>query len=441
MSRRSAQDADLVRRDHRLPGLRFLLDTDMLEEAFSLELARLGVDQLRLNYLRYKPGTNCLGLYRGSGVGGERYLYAKCYGQDAPHKLANQEARSSAGEVMLNAHHGLALFSFPCDAKLKSLSRLASAEETTRFIARVMHPAQVSQTPKIMPITYKPERRFVGKLILAQDQAVTLKLVSDRQFRRSLRLSRKVRKCEEVVLPELIGMSRKHNALAYRWVDGHSLRERLYAPSDALGDVLGDVLETGAVLARFHSAAAHLPVPAGRDYARAVENIAQTVAFLHPPLAGRVHRLARRVLAWYAQLPPGNAVIHGDFYDKQVLCTSRGVRLLDLDNLERGHRAMDLGVFMAHLQRHAISGNFLSPTAAVAEALERGYRQHSDALCGSQLDGFICLGMFLLLHHPFRDHAPEWPQKMAQMMQIAERYMDRAHRKVAYPRSTVSSCQ
>ena len=103
---------DLITRDSGLPGLAAILDPSVM----AAQLAEAGAEfdgqidgqldgqlgaeaeKLELQYLRYKPGTNCLAGYRLGTGPGARVFYAKAYaGGGAQAKLLNQLTADHCG--------------------------------------------------------------------------------------------------------------------------------------------------------------------------------------------------------------------------------------------------------------------------------------------------------------------------------------------------------
>src|SRR5919201_2297370 len=84
----SPADADLVRRDPALPGLALLLDPGAFAAALRRAAPRLGAEETRITYVRYKPGTSCLVGYRLVAAGRDTAVSAAAYRPDAHDKLA-----------------------------------------------------------------------------------------------------------------------------------------------------------------------------------------------------------------------------------------------------------------------------------------------------------------------------------------------------------------
>ena len=75
----SPANADLVRRDGRLPGLATLLDPDAFLAALQASVPPADLRAAHLRYLRYKPGQNCLAAYSIEAGGSGVDCHAKAY--------------------------------------------------------------------------------------------------------------------------------------------------------------------------------------------------------------------------------------------------------------------------------------------------------------------------------------------------------------------------
>ena len=56
----SHPDRALVQRDQLIPGLAHVLDTGRLGAVLTTTLPDAGIERVTVEYLRYKPGSNCL---------------------------------------------------------------------------------------------------------------------------------------------------------------------------------------------------------------------------------------------------------------------------------------------------------------------------------------------------------------------------------------------
>src|SRR5438876_804673 len=91
--------------------------------------------------------------------------------------------------------------------------------------------------------------------------------------------------------------------------------------------------------------------------------------------APRLDALVRRLAGYLEQSPAADLPIHGDFSPKQVVLTNGAVTLIDLDRSVRGDPALDLGLFLAHLEHDALLGCLpAGRLGPLRDALLAGYR-------------------------------------------------------------------
>ena len=399
-------DAALAQRDPALPGLALLLDADAIGSAINAALPLARLQQFEKIYLRYKPGMNCLAAYRAMHAGQSVLLHAKAHGPDAEIKLDKAEVRTQVGvgelpgRVVLAEQHVVVSF-FPNDSKLKRLRRLGDATKLRSLLARLFPDEPQFWEGSLSTLAYKPERRYVCRLTASNGDQRVLRFHTPSGY------------AALTVPPELTRLrdgprfSGRLNAdpelgvVVHEWIEGALLRSAYCAEERGEGDTAGlhwyadFVRRTGHALARMHAGtdavvpgvlalvdASHTGVSVRtlKDEFNVIAACRQGLAFLTPHALAEADSLAERLRLLLQQRTATQALIHGDFYGKQVLDTDQGVAFLDLDEVCLGHPAADLGLFMAHLELEAMYG-WLSPgrAGAVSAALLHGYRQGGGA--------------------------------------------------------------
>lgn len=408
-------DLGLVRRDPALPGLSILLDADELVDALSRAVP-FEVRAAVTTYLRYKPGTNCVGAYRLVTSAGDLLAYAKAYGPDAPQKiekaLQRPTSRTPLGVSRIAwSDVGVVVSIFPHDDKLKTLVGWHERE----FIADLGIGRRVDA---LEPLRYKPERRLVARGIAGGIPVAAVKIYTRDGFRPAARNPRQVVERGELRLPRLLARSKPRRAVAFEWIDGSPLADAIRAGETAA------VSAAGAGLAEIHGQqpASRLPhAPRGATLRAAGRQIAR----LCPDLEWHAHATVQELVERLGALPRDEVVVHGDFHAGQVVVGADGPVLLDLDRLQRGDRAADLGSFRAHLEREAVEGRLAA----------HRLRQAQDAL----LDGYAAVrpvpdhiglhaaaGLFRLCPESFRYRDPDWPRRMAALLARTRKILDEA---------------
>jgi hypothetical protein len=410
----SHADAALVSRDPELPGLATILDTEALARAFERETGK-SMDEATLYYLRYKPHTNCLGAYRVS-IGGEwTSLYAKAYRPDAGEKLVKMFNGAATHERRTRLEQECVVISeFPDDIKLKVLERLADPGARQALMARVFDDRPGMAVGELERLTYKPERRYVGRWTSQGGVALVKFYVGE--ARAAARTGWTAVSSREMLrIPQRCGGSTRHGVLAFEWLTGENLRDVLPRP-----DALPKVRLAGRALAELHAQSSKKV--STRDAAVRIGEVQKLVAglgVLCPDVAERAGKVAERIAAEVRNEAP-TTCIHGDLYDKQILIQSDCIGLIDLDGVAIGDPRVDLGLFLGHLDRDALMGRLpASRVAEVEEVLIDSYQEAGGKLAGP-LSPYIAEALLHLVHHPFRNHLDNWPEGIGEIVDRAE---------------------
>lgn len=420
----NAHDHSLIERDAALTGLRYLLDTACLRELFEQSLAAAVPEGLRVSYLRYKPGVNCTArLDTESGL-----AYAKAFALDVAGKLQKARQRPAVagphgvGRVCLD-HAGIMLSFFPNDIALPSVTCLADPATRPRFLERIFKADPTWSEASYTPLNYKPERRFVARLTRPDGRHASIKFYSKKEFK-AIRSSRKsFKRPPGLPISSWIGGSKSHRVMAYSWLPGVTLNSRLEAGH------CEEAYLAGEAIARLHLN----PQPAlGQrgpgDLATILASLGKQLGYLIPDLARKADELAVGLGRWLQERDRQSRIIHGDFYDKQVVIQDGSVGIIDSDRMQMGDPGLDLGCFMAHLERRRIEGA-LTPEQVnkTGSALLEGYRDASPAgLHPRDIHAFTAVSLFQLSHHPFRDRRTDWAEQThALLARCDELFTDR----------------
>ncbi|NNF58385.1 MAG: phosphotransferase, partial [Rhodothermaceae bacterium] len=427
----AAPDQLLVRNDPALPGLPLLLDAEAFAEVLRPHVGAL--DAAEAVYVRYKPGENALVAYRLYMGGAAHWAYAKSHRHGATTKLTKATTRTTAatplgpGHLVLPAWATVVSF-FPNDAKLKALRRLGNPAARRGLIEKLLpeRPDLLDLEPVLL--RYKPERRYVARL-----GDVALKLHSPSGFAGAIQGRAGARSREAFQTPRVVGRSKRHRALAYAWIDGAVLADAIRAE----GFDPRAVVPVGAALATLHAQ----PLDATwapSDPSESLRAAAEAVGATTPTLAIRAEALAARLSTRLAS-PEPIALVHGDFYAKQVLLSPTTPTVLDLDRLMLGDPAADLGMFLAHLERDRLRfGLAPSRIDAVRADLLAGYAAVAEPLPDASVALHTAAAILQLAPHPFRFREPDWPARTAALLDTAEAYLDEGLR-LYQPRASVSA--
>jgi len=270
-------------------------------------------------------------------------------------------ADGAKGRVWL-ADPGLALALFPHDPALKHLPELLGEDWRLALAAALGHAGDSAIAAAATPaevLGYRLGKRCVLRISLATpDRAAGAPATAVVKVVRPRRLDGLVRAhgglaaanpgAAAFKLPRVLHVDAARGALAMQDVPGRTLHALTGS-----ADLPRNYAIAGCALREFHAR----PVGDEKPRTRADEllllqpwvDLART---LFPSLGDGASRLLDELAATggsaYEDAPP--ALLHRDFYDKQVLAAPEGLTLLDLDTATPGDAALDVGNFLAHVR-------------------------------------------------------------------------------------------
>jgi hypothetical protein len=412
------EDRALVRRDRRLQGLGVLLDGPAFAERANRACPGLELAPDGPRYLRYKPGTSCLAGFRGR-VDDRPVLYAKAYRSD-------DEAKQAKALAQLARHQrdplawddvGVILVPYPLDLELPALAALHQPPAREALLRKILGPEIDLSDVRLEPLHHRPERRFVGRAD-ATAQRLLVKLHTPPDFVATKAAAKAFASEGLLLVPTMLGRSHRHGAVVTRWLAGTPL-DRLLAEGDLDSARLADV---GAALATLHR---QRPRALGTSWpghtSSRLDAIASFVSAVLPSRGSRVRSVTNALAALEERVPRTATGIHGDFHPAQVLVRADGIVILDLDEATIGDPTTDLGTFLAHLSSGVGAGNIPPSVAAeAAAALLDGYAGVSGRLDRRRVDAATATALALLLPHPFRERAHDWPHRIDAMLDAIE---------------------
>jgi len=382
------------------------------------------VDEIKLDYLRYKPGMNCLARYELKTHGNTIWAYAKAHGQDAGIKLEKSRDRPAINSVLgpgriVLKDQQITFSIFPNDAKLFNLQCLSDSTYRKRLFTRVFgvdSPWRECVLDEIL--NYKPERRYVTRLKRPDGQYALAKFYTKRGYVKAHIISRKLNRNRFSHYPETLGRSTKYKVVAYQWQPGITLRQL-----NTCGKLSSsDLIATAESLAELHGSACDgLTLPDAGVQLDQLEALVVQLGVLLPHLHQRAENISQKLARWLNNQPPVRQPVHGDFYDKQAIVNNGKVKLIDLDAACLGNPMLDLGNYIAHLESQACN-QALSGTEVETQknTLTNAYEQSTSHICIDDLDRYTALGLFALIHHPFRDWSPVWPTQTERLLERVE---------------------
>ncbi len=394
-------DTELIKRDSSLMGLTYLLDETKLLVLFQKGFPEKSYSHLKLLYIRYKPQTSCLVRVELESKEGLEQAFATAHQSENKDKfikadLAPPELCSIFGEL------GIILQRFPYDRKLKPLTKLLNENQRPELLQKPLGDA-LGET-KLHALVYKPERRFVARLE-TESQTYALKLYSKDSFKQAQANTQWLKTLADLPIAQGCGSSEKYQLIAFDWLEGKTLRE-LFAENKASPDIL---YQLGQVLAKLHAQNASGFIARERLAEKErLEALGTWLSWLLPDLAQDLYHLSHYLGKEFLTSPHLQALVHGDFYDKQVLVHQETIGLIDFDEAYQGDPAHDIGLFIAHLERNMLI-NRLSPQQfdQSLPAFLKGYE--SISRLPERISLYTATELIGLAPHFFRNRQPDWP--------------------------------
>jgi ABC-type multidrug transport system fused ATPase/permease subunit len=405
---RRARALTLTPNDAALPGLSTLLDPDAMAPRLGAALGgKSELEDVRLRYLRYKPGTNIVVHYDVGLEGGRRHdaIAMIASGSYLSRRAVKPENKALASLVRgrVPAHESLSYDEeigalvqwFPLDLSLPALAEPRSVIRSELETAG----ARVGDAwPTATVLAYKPRRRAV---LQAGGDVVKFYAKEDeyRAAAYGLQASARLR---GVRSPSPGGALASRRVTVQRFLPG-----RQPQPEEAAE-------AAGALLAELHgSAPGPLQVTPPGMQLKAAAATAGLIAALSEPLGRRAEGLLVRLAR---ELPVGVPLVtaHADFNSRQLLISGDGgLALVDFDGLCRAPAALDLATYAAYV----VLGEerALDRAQRVLDALVAGYGDRPPAL-----DWYLATCILRRSARPFRYFEPDWPQRVGAMLAAAE---------------------
>lgn len=439
-------------RDAVLPGIPTALDADAMVSIVGAHLEDCREGELRIVachpvYIRYKPGTSCLVHYvmtflgrDGATLATQGYLRLgdpqrtrQVWRDGSLQRLAGRASRRHPGpprqRATLIPQLDAVLQLLPVDRELPSLVTLTSRSKMRRALGRSLTgPGRGLRLADPELVRYRPGRKALVRLRSRTSEGPVFYAKSYRDDR-AARLFLLAGRLHEHGLP--VASPTAFLAEVPAFVQAQATGRRL-ADLHADDDFVPAAALAGNALAQLHHADVNIDqVPGPIPGAGLVLEAARTLACLRPELAARLGRLSSVLAERIGSVETSGILIHGDFYDDQVLTDRGGVTLLDFDEARLGDPLVDIGNFLAH-----VSDRCPPATAnAAREAFLVGYgAQRPDLRRGVAL--FEAAAVLRMAVGPFRRLQPDWPRASERLVDLAERRLAEAS---AVPRSPVGA--
>lgn len=416
-------DSRIVEREPDLPGLRSVLDPELFLATVRRLCPGPEMSSAEAEYVRYKPGTSCLVSYRVTVDGRPVHVYGKCHRADQPHKAENAVAGIEVGGPLgegprMDTALALAVFPYPHDPEVRGLRKLYEPERTPVRLRRILPAHRYLHGLLPQPLSYKPERRFVGRYATDDRPGAVVRLYPDRQYAALRGRTGAFASTEGLAVPRVIGETARYCSIACEWLPG--------AP---LADTLADTVRTVSLLRRLGEALVPLhrqrprlrAMTACPDLVQSMRGACRAVGASEPALASRAAGLVSRTASSLDEISWKMHAIHGDLSVDQVVIGDDRLGLIDFDRACYGDPRIDLGSFAADLLVRSIRGS-LTPDQAedFTHALCEAYWGAAGIGDPRSMAPFIAAGLLLSSPEPFRRRDPDWSSATSAILNAAE---------------------
>lgn len=420
----SPADRLLVHRDTGIPGLGLVLDAAAMLELLRDACEGGDVQAVTPRYLRYKPGTNALVAHDVRVDGLTVSVHAKAHtagdGPSFESRMRKADGRAVCHPVlgfsrMLLPDVRVGVSAFPNDEKVRDLVSVIDDARRRDLLQRAVASRPMLAEAGLRPLSYKPERRFVGSLMVeGRPEAVVRVQARGTPLRPSLPPSTRLLRLQRV-----LGRREWRGVSITDWIEGDTF-EHLVGRGEA-GSVAAEV---GRALATLHA----LPgegVPERRvsDDRQAIEAAASLVAVVLPELGLAARDLATRV-GVLLKAPVRPVLVHGDLHQGQLVLGTSGVGLIDLDEVACGAAMSDLASLVASVLADTVTDRVATAEAfAIADAVVDGYdREAGGTLTG--LDTWVAAHLLRRVPQPFRARQANWPTTTERLLSLARGALD-----------------
>lgn len=412
-----AAEVNLITRDADLPGLKLVLNPDRLRTTLQRQSPRVHLGEIYSTYLRYRPGKHCLVAYRLQVDNQWIDLYAKAVHRQDMAKLSQGQHSSIPGVLgegrQVWGRTATMMASFPNDGKLRGLPHLTTIEDSPEHCLQLL-PRQ-SPEGTLVTLSYKPERSYTAQWLVAEQPQAIVKAYTQSRFAIAVANCQRLQSRGLLRLAAPLAYSDRRRLISYEWLNGGGLSPLL---ADSVGDRAA-LTAVGHALADFHAQPAPLVgINPMLIQIKRVMALTDWVQFVLPELQPLLETIRTRLVEQLNQLPALYQPIHGDCHAERVLVMPDAIALLNLDHATVGDPALDLGNFMAHLERQCLyEAHPQSQLDLIQTQLLTGYRAVSDIDLEPRISVYTALGLLALAPEPFRYRKANWPDQMTQILE------------------------
>ena len=397
------------------------------------------VQDMRPVQALYRPGASCTVRYRVRALdrSAQRRLLSVCAEtRTTPRKLlepgAEFERRYDLPDPVERTEPYL-VWAFPYDPALRGLEDAAWGPAVHSWMKATQdRPRAVA----VEPLRYRPTRRALFRYQkMYGDSAPTRsaygKVLRTLRARTTLDLAETLKRPTGIFkrrpkLPAYLalpGSQIGNNVLLFDPMPGRSLRDLLLS-DESLPEpqrVVGLMRSLQDLAPKLGGVASARHRPPATTAAASAALLSQLI----PEMAAEVQALAHDVAIAAEQDAVPRAVVHGDFYDAQVLVQDDfSLGLVDVDDLGLGDPALDAANFTTHLLALALVRPASKSRLLAYRTLSREAFIEKLGITPADLTWREALVMMQLAPGPFRVLEPNWPDRLTQHVHLARRLLD-----------------
>ena len=234
----SSSDATLVERDAEIPGLAIVLDPSEFAALIEKQ-SSLTIKKIETSYVRYKPKTSCLVSYHVTTANDAFDIYTTAYRTGAEDKIRKAKTRvreldkMNIGNVVWERQKIVGNV-FPNDDKLKSLRLMDDPNWRTRLLQKKLPCLVNPENSLVEKLAYKPERRYVGKVMVAGRPVAAVKLYAQNEYQGALRNANAFHCGTTYRVPRFYGYKNRRGILMFEWVPGQTLEDIILIKTEFL---------------------------------------------------------------------------------------------------------------------------------------------------------------------------------------------------------------
>jgi len=438
----STEFKNLTKRDEAVQGLSTLMKPKAFIRVLGSYFPEKNLEKMRMKYIRYKPGVNCLVRYQLKVDGQKIEIHAKAFGADKRTKIQKSKERKTvnatigAGRIFLE-DQGIMVGLFPNDNKINSLKHLDGGKNQKRIFRKLFPQRQELWKGKLQTLNYSPERRYVGVIKTKNGFQAVVKFYDDVRFPKSKNNANIFKSQKHLRITQCIGCNDQKRILGFEWVNGKELGTMLLEEPKAAITI---VKKTGMALAELHSQKVKgLGNLIPKDEAVKFTAVADLLKFICPHLTDQVEQLGNWLQFHMYSAMSVTTPIHGDFKANQVIVDPiGGTTFIDFDNAALGDPRLDLGSFIAYLHYESLLGKI---STNLFLKLKDSFLKTYQAKTGQtfvDLELFIAARLFKLAYRPFRLCQPNWVIQSEQIVKLVERIISNELSKTRKGSTTLS---